>query len=51
MYKKLPYTVDGMTISWDCPYIFLFGGYTEGGGFNPTIRRGVLTRLTFAPII
>ncbi len=51
IYRKIPHTVDGTTILWDCPYIYLFGGYTKGAKFSPTIRRGVLTRLTFAPII
>lgn len=51
IYSRVPHVVDGTVIRWDCPYIYTFGGYTKGGTFYPHIRRGVLTRLTFAPII
>lgn len=44
-------SVDGNTISWDCPYIYLFGGCNPDGGLYNTIWRGVINRLTFTPII
>lgn len=50
IYTRVPHEVEGNTVRWDCPYIYTFGGYTEGGVFYPQVRRGVLTRLTFAPI-
>ena len=37
--------------SWDCPYIYLFGGVSANGGTYNTIWRGVLNRLSFKPII
>lgn len=35
---------------WDCPYIYLFGGYYESGALSPYIWRGVINRLTFEPL-
>ncbi|MDY5999397.1 MAG: DUF6242 domain-containing protein [Candidatus Limisoma sp.] len=37
--------------SWDCPYIYVFGGKTVNGGTHNSIWRGVLNRLSFKPII
>lgn len=59
--RKLPpyYTIsDGRTLSraarpvesWDCPYIYLFGGCDLSGKTHNTIWRGVLNRLTFKPL-
>ncbi len=36
--------------SWDCPYIYLFGGYIESGNVNRNVWRGVINRLTFKPL-
>lgn len=44
------YTVSGDMIYWECPYIYLIGGYDTAGKLYDTIWRGVLTRLSFAPI-
>lgn len=44
-------TIDGSTVKWDCPYIYLFGGLDETGLLYNTIWRGVINRLTFTPII
>lgn len=49
--RKLNYTVDGDIITWECPYIYLFGGYYPDGSLNTRIWRGVLGRLTFVPVI
>lgn len=49
--RKIDYSVNGDIITWECPYIYLFGGYSESGKLNTTIWRGVLGRLTFTPII
>lgn len=36
---------------WECPYIYLFGGYNANGTFYNTLYRGVIQRFTFVPII
>lgn len=36
--------------SWECPYIYIFGGTNAQGILFPTIWRGVINRLTFKPI-
>ncbi|MBD5172060.1 MAG: hypothetical protein HDT02_02400 [Bacteroidales bacterium] len=48
---RLPHTVEGDKISWECPYIYLLGGRQSSGNFNREIWRGVLSRMTFTPII
>lgn len=35
---------------WQCPYIYLFGGYTADGSLSPYIWRGVINRFTVKPI-
>lgn len=35
---------------WECPYIYLFGGYDADGALQQSIWRGVINRLTFKPI-
>lgn len=36
--------------SWECPYIFLFGGKEADGTLIPCVTRGVINRFTFQPI-
>ena len=48
---KPSYTLDGYDITWECPYLYIFGGYDVDDILSDTIWRGVLTRLTFTPII
>ncbi len=36
--------------SWDCPYIYLFGGVDGSGELLDSVWRGVLNRLTFKPL-
>lgn len=36
--------------SWDCPYIYLFGGVGHNGQLNNTVWRGAINRLTFKPL-
>lgn len=45
------YDVEGDKITWDCPYIYLIGGQLPNGTLSSQIWRGVLTRLTFTPLI
>ncbi|MDE6811383.1 MAG: hypothetical protein K2J15_03440, partial [Muribaculaceae bacterium] len=47
---RLAYSIDGDDIDWECPYIYLFGGISNGTDTNDIIRRAVLARLTFTPI-
>jgi len=49
-YCRIAYKVDGYDVEWECPYIYLFGGTDADGNFNDDIWRGVLARLTFAPL-
>lgn len=44
-------TRSGYTITWDCPYIYVFGGTDLSGNLNNSIWRGVLNRLSFKPLI
>lgn len=36
--------------SWECPYIYLYGGILPNGQLNPQVWRGVINRLTFKPL-
>lgn len=36
--------------SWECPYIYLFGGYDRTGKLRNNMWRGVINRLSFRPI-
>lgn len=48
--RRIPFDIEGDVVSWECPYIFLFGGYDNAGSLCPQIRSGVLKRLTFVPL-
>lgn len=48
---RLPYEINGDIIRWQCPYIYLIGGTDSEGNLCNSIWRGVLSRLTFVPII
>ena len=48
--KRVSYEVSGTTVTWNCPYIYLIGGYDSQQKLYDTIWRGVLTRLTFTPV-
>ncbi len=36
--------------SWDCPYIYIFGGTNNYGQLYNTVWRGVINRLSFKPL-
>lgn len=36
--------------SWDCPYVYLFGGETPLNGLSAKVWRGYINRMTFKPI-
>ena len=45
-----PRRVQALITSWECPYIYLFGGYNDRGELLPSVWRGVYNRLTNTPI-
>lgn len=47
---RIQYFVNGSDVEWECPYIYLIGGYEEDGKLLTAVWRGVLARLTFAPL-
>lgn len=36
---------------WECPYVYLYGGYHANGLLSNTIWRGVINRLSFRPLL
>lgn len=38
------------TETWDCPYIYLFGGTDAAGSLRNAVWRGAINRLTFRPV-
>lgn len=44
------FSTNGYVESWDCPYIYMFGGTDNEGKLHDTIWRGVINRLTYRPI-
>lgn len=36
--------------TWECPFIYIFGGVTDDNQLNPEIWRGTINRLRFKPI-
>lgn len=49
--KRIVYDIDGYEIRWECPYLFIFGGYGADGALNTSVWRGVLSRLQSMPLI
>ena len=48
---RIDHTTDGYDVTWDAPYIYLYGGRDSSGNLYDTIWRGVIRRLTFMPLI
>lgn len=48
--SRIVYNVEGDEVSWNCPYIYMFGGRPADGTLNTDVWRAVLARLTFAPL-
>ncbi len=50
----LSYEAGGRAVTpiteWDCPFIYLFGGYDEQGVLVGNIWRGAINRLIFKPL-
>lgn len=47
---RIKYDVDGSEVTWQCPFIYLIGGHTSAGALRTDMLRGVLARLTYAPL-
>ena len=45
-----PRRVPAKVYSWDCPYIYIFGGYNSENALLPNVWRGVYNRLTNYPV-
>ena len=45
-----PRRIQSLITSWECPYIYLFGGYNDRGELLPSVWRGVYNRFTNAPL-
>lgn len=50
-WTRTSYTIDGFEITWVCPYLYIFGGYSDNLTLSTVIWRGVLARLEFVPLI
>lgn len=48
--QRLPYQTDGYTVSWECPYIYIYGGMDADGQLCNSIVSGAINRLKFRPI-
>lgn len=49
--RRLPVEISDGKVNWECPYIYIFGGYDSAGTLNTSIMRGVMMRLRFTPLI
>ena len=47
---QMPRQVQSLVTSWECPYIYLFGGYNAQGELLPYVWRGVYLRMTNYPV-
>lgn len=48
--QGMPRRVSSPVITWECPYIYLMGGYNDQGALLPYVWRGVYNRLTNVPV-
>ena len=48
--SNVPRRVASMTTTWECPYIYLFGGFNNKGYLLPYLWRGVYNRMTNVPV-
>lgn len=49
--NRLKYSVEGEDVIWECPVIYLFGGFGTDVKLSADVWQGVLNRLRFVPII
>lgn len=48
--KSAPARIVRPITSWECPYIYVYGGYTADGKLSDNLWRAVINRFTFKPI-
>ena len=48
--SNIPRRVASLPTSWECPFIYLFGGFNDQDRLLPYVWRGVYNRLTNAPV-
>lgn len=46
----VPRRVASLSPTWDCPFIYLFGGFNDQGELLPYVWRGVYNRMTNVPV-
>ena len=46
----MPRRIQSPVTSWECPFIYLMGGYNDQGALLPYIWRGVYNRMTNYPV-
>lgn len=49
--RGIDYNIENYDVNWDAPYVYVFGGMDSGNGLLNAVRRCVLARLTFMPMI
>ncbi len=45
-----PRRIQSFDGTWECPFVYLFGGYNDQGALLPNVWRGVYIRLTNYPV-
>ena len=45
-----PHYVQSLVSDWQCPFIYLFGGYNDQGQLLPYVWRGVYNRMRNYPV-
>ena len=48
--SNMPRRVSSAGATWECPFIYLFGGYNGEGTLLPYVWRGVYIRMTNSPV-
>ena len=48
--NNMPRRIKAAVDSWDCPFIYLFGGYNDQDELLPYVWRGVYNRMTNYPV-
>lgn len=48
--SNMPRRVSSLSTSWECPFVYLFGGYNSEDELLPYVWRGVYLRMTNNPV-
>ena len=46
----LPRRIQSPVTTWECPFVYLMGGYNDQGDLLPYVWRGVFNRMTNYPV-